>query len=608
MQASTPSSASLPSNGKGTSDPTTGPTFEQVFPKGVELSQAMQDLFEEKRRSRTALTFDELTLEDKPSDFHPNDVNLRSFVTRRIALKGAGILSAAMDTVTEENMALSMAQMGGLGVLHRNLSPEAQAAMVKWVRKKIHSGGMIDRPIVFHPEDHYSQLQAAAAKYGWTFTSFPIVAAASDTSTESVLSPELDHRRRSTSVKKKYGRLLGMVTRDEMEFIDSSANPRLGDMMIPRSNIVTAPEGTDSTEAYAIMKERKVKKLPIVDKDDNLIGMYVWSDVRNDQRKKKTFSLDDKGHFLVAAAIGMGNEDIERARLLVESGCRVLVVDSSHGACKPARNTLKALQELKNQRILLRQQQHKATNSPGSSSSSELDGWGDFEVIVGNIASYDSAMYLLESDAKPDALKVGIGPGSICTTRQVTGHGVPQATALYEVWRAVRDYGAKTGFYVPIIADGGIRSSGDIVKCFACGASGVMLGSALAGTTESPGQVVVSNGKQFKTIRGMGSRSAMAERSGSRGRYHRQSSEQHVTEGLTKAQAEKMVAEGVEGLVEYKGSLERVMLNFLGGIQSGLAHTGANNVPAFQRKATAWVQGPAGALEGKPHDIHNIRD
>jgi IMP dehydrogenase len=284
---------------------------------------------------------------------------------------------------------------------------------------------------------------------------------------------------------------------------------------------------------------------------------------------------------LVGAAIGLGKEDMHRADLLVQSGCKVLVLDSSHGACKPAKDQLMRLREK----------------------------FGDtVEIIVGNIASYASATYLLEGEYRPDALKVGIGPGSICTTRAVTGHGVPQATAIYEVWKAIKDHGDKTGYYIPVIADGGIRSSGDIVKCLACGASAVMLGSALAGTDESPGKTVEVRGKRFKTIRGMGARSAMEERSGSRGRYHRQEENKHAAEELTNEQKEKMVPEGVEGLVEYKGSLEKVMFELLGGIGAGLAHSGAPTVPELQKRATIWVQSFAGVAEGKPHDITDMRN
>jgi len=528
--------------------------FATLFPKGVQLSQDVIDLFEAKRKQRQAMTFDELTLEDKPSDFHPNDVSLVSFVTRKIALKGCGILSAAMDTVTEREMALGMAKLGGMGILHRNLSESVQADMVKWVRRKIHYGGMVDKPITFSPTDHYSHLQREILIRGWTFTSFPIVDAD--------------------------GKLQGLMTRDEMDFVEGT-NPTLDQLMKPRSQIVTAEEGTDSERAYQIMKEQKVKKLPIVDKHDKLAGLYIWTDVKKDKKKRDWFSLDDEGHFLVGAAIGLGPNDMTRADLLVQSGCKVLVLDSSHGACKPAKDQIRRLREK----------------------------FGDsVELIVGNIASYASAAYLLTGEHLPDALKVGIGPGSICTTRAVTGHGVPQATAIYEVWRAVKDHGDKTGYYIPIIADGGIRTSGDIVKCFAVGASSVMLGSALAGTEESPGKSVEIRGKRYKTIRGMGARSAMEERSGSRGRYHRQEDQKHASEELTNEQKEKMVPEGVEGLVEFKGSLEKVMFEFLGGIGAGMAHTGAATIPDFQRRASIWLQSFAGVAEGKPHDITDIRN
>jgi len=308
-----------------------------------------------------------------------------------------------------------------------------------------------------------------------------------------------------------------------------------------------------------------------------LRGLYVWGDVRNDQRLHEKFSLDDEGHFLVGAAIGVGSSDLARADKLIASGCKVLVIDSSHGACKPVKETL----------IAIRAKHGDAV-----------------QIIAGNVASYQSAAYLLQGDAKPDALKVGIGPGSICTTRQVTGHGIPQVTAIFEVWRAVRD----VGYPVPIIADGGIRCSGDIVKCFAAGASGVMLGSALAGCTEAPGLVVIKNGRKFKTIRGMGSRSAMEERSGSRGRYYQQSDAAHVAEGLTKAQAEKMVPEGVEGLVQFSGTCEKVLNQLQGGVQSGLGHTGTRTIAEFQASAILWTQGPAGTAEGKPHDLTDVRD
>jgi IMP dehydrogenase len=532
-------------------------TFAETFPKGVELSAESVSLLERKSRKREALTFDEVTLEDKPSSFHPNEVNVRSFITRKISLKSCGILSAAMDTVTEQEMALAMAKNGGIGVLHRNLDAHTQAQMVKWIRKKINSDGMIDKPITFRPNDYYSYLQKEVAVRRWTFTSFPVV-------------------------DEVTGKLLGLITRDEMDFVNTDDNPKLVDIMKKLDQIITAPEDTSSNEAYRIMKEKKVKKLPVVSKTGELKGMYVWGDLKRDVNNKDKFSLDDEGHFLVAAAIGLGKDDVSRAELLVANGCRVLVLDSSHGACQPAKEQIRAIRAKLGDSV---------------------------EIIAGNIASYDSAMYLLEDEqgARPDALKVGIGPGSICTTRSVTGHGIPQVTAVYQVWRAVQDFGKRTGYYVPIIADGGVRSSGDIVKCLASGASAVMLGSMLAGTEESPGLVVLKNGKSYKTIRGMGSRAAMESRSGSRGRYYRDGANQ-AAEELTTGQAQKMVPEGVEGLVEFKGSVVKVLNVLVGGIQAGLAHTGAGDIASFQRNAALWTQGFAGIAEGNPHDITDVRN
>jgi len=530
-------------------------TFSELYPNGVQLSEETTALLERKSRQRVALTFDEVTLEDKPSTFHPNSVNVRSFITRNISLKSCGVLSAAMDTVTEQEMALAMAKNGGIGVLHRNLDAQKQAQMVKWIRLKINSNGMIDKPITFRPDDLYSHMQKEITMNRWTFTSFPVVDDA--------------------------GKLLGLITRDEMDFVNTDDNPKLGNMMKKLDQIITAPEGTTSSEAYEIMEVKKVKKLPVVTKSGELAGMYVWGDLKKDVNNREKFSLDDEGHFLVAAAIGLGKEDITRAELLAANGCRVLVLDSSHGACEPAKEQIRAIRAKLGNRV---------------------------EIIAGNIASYDSALYLLEDEegARPDALKVGIGPGSICTTRSVTGHGIPQVTAIYQVWRAVRDFGAKTGYYVPIIADGGVRSSGDIVKCLASGASAVMLGSMLAGTEESPGLVVIKNGKNYKTIRGMGSRAAMESRSGSRGRYYRDGTNQ--AEQLTTGQAQKMVPEGVEGLVEYRGTVSSVIATLVGGIQAGLAHTGAGDIATFQKKAAMWNQGFAGIAEGNPHGITDVRN
>lgn len=527
------------------------PKFPAQNPSGITLSIDNVIFLSECSEKHLALTFDEVTLADQPVDFRPDEVTLETHISTNIRLTGCGILSAAMDTVTEKELALAMAKMGGIGIIHRNLSPEEQAAQVKWVRLKIHFGGMVDNPKTFSPSTPFSEFEKESKK--WPFTSFPIV----------------------SSDKK----MLGLITRDQMEFVEDS-NPRLEEIMIPVDKLVSADSNTTGAEAYAIMAKQKVKKLPVLDKNGILEGLYVWGDVKNDHRKRTSFSLDQEGHFLVGAAVGVGKEGMRRAQLLYEAGCKLMVIDSSHGACLAVKNMVKFIKE-----------------KYGS----------DVDVMAGNIASYASARYLLEGDAIPDALKVGIGPGSICTTRQVTGHGVPQITAIFEVWRAVRDFGKKTGIYIPIIADGGVRTSGDIVKCFAVGASGIMLGSVLAGTVESPGKLVEKGGRKYKTIRGMGSRGAMNERQGSRDRYIATNKKQ-TADSLTQAQAEKMVPEGVSGLVQCKGTIEHCMNMLLGGVQSGLAHSGGKSITDFRNSCKIWQQSVAGMVEGKPHNITDIAD
>lgn len=529
-------------------------TFSEMYPEGVQLSEANVRLLTRKSEHREAVTFDELTLEDQPVDFHPNDVSLTTHITRNIYLKGCGLMSSAMDTVTEGELALAMAKNGGIGIIHRNLSIEEQAEQIKWVRHKIHFGGMINKPITFHPSLRFSEFESKVSSNGWHFTSFPVV--------------------------DEHKVMLGLITRDQMEFVGDE-NPTLREVMLPIEQIVTAPSGTVTTQAYEIMQKRKVKKLPVLGTGGELEGMYVWNDVKSDANKSARFSLDNDGHFLVGGAIGVGAEEVRRAEALVRVGCKLLVIDSSHGSCAPVKNMIASVRAR----------------------------WGNsVEIIAGNIASYKSAMYLLEADAKPDGLKVGIGPGSICTTRQVTGHGIPQVTAIFETWRAVRDYGQRTGYHVPIVADGGIKTSGDIVKAFAAGASGIMMGSVMAGCLESPGSLVMKNGRKYKSIRGMGSRSAMEERAGSRMRYFSGSKGIVENARMTNSQAQKVVPEGVEGLVELRGTVEHVLTQLMGGVQAGLAHSGALKISSFQAKAEFWLQSTVGLREGLPHDIMDIRE
>eukprot|EP01100_Stratorugosa_tubuloviscum_P001183 TRINITY_DN1264_c0_g3_i1.p1 TRINITY_DN1264_c0_g3~~TRINITY_DN1264_c0_g3_i1.p1 ORF type:complete len:612 (+),score=326.79 TRINITY_DN1264_c0_g3_i1:101-1936(+) len=608
--------------------------FEEEYKNGIELCKETINLMERLRSKRRATSFDEISLEDRITRVEPREVKVSSWITREWELKGGGIISAAMDTVTEKEMCLAMAKMGGLGVLHRNMSEEEQSEQLEWVRTRMNNGGMLEKPVKFKPTDRYSKLQKEVEKNGWTFTSFPVV--------------------------DENEKLVGLITKDSLSFVEDDANPQLHEIMMKRENVVTTDIRTDSKKAYELMKQHRVKKLPVVksDQDDTLIGMYTWNDVRKDQRKRDLFSLDCEGRFAVGAAIGLSPSDLSRALLLAAHGCKLIILDCSHGGALAAKSQL----------YLLR------ANLPSS-----------VQIIVGNIASYETALFLLDPnftldsfdsfDAyietnytseqvanfkdwrkdsvnnRPDALKVGIGPGSICTTRVVTGHGVPQLTAIYEVWRAIKDYGKRTGYYIPIIADGGIRSSGDIIKAFSVGASAVMLGSVFAATYESPGNIIIKGGKTFKTIRGMGSRRAMQERDGSRSRYlqeqekEKQKQTQSTTtnatttttttaatttatsttpqsqedqikqreqkeqqQNLTTQQSRKLVPEGVEGLVQLKGSVESVMISLTGGIQSGMAHSGARNINEFQRRARPWLQSFAGITEGKPHDIVDITE
>jgi IMP dehydrogenase len=516
----------------------------------MELNQETIELFDKLFKKRQAVTFDEVTLEDKPSNFHPNMVNLDTNITPKIRLK-SGILSSAMDTVTERDLALALAKMGGIGIIHKNLTPTEQKKEVRWVRNKIHYETMIENPVTFGVDERLSDMERCLKEKGYTFTNFPII--------------------------DKDGNFVGMVGKDETQFAEQT-NPTLGELMIPLAKLVTATSVTavGQQEAYEIMKKNHVKKLPIIDKDNHLIGLYTWNDVRKDINKNNLYSLDDEGHFLVGAAIGIGKDEELRVDKLMSVGCKLIVIDTSHGACEPVLDILRYIKtKYKDQ----------------------------CEVVVGNIASYDSAKYLLQDpDCLPDALKTGISVGSICTTRLVTGHGMPQLSAVYQTCKAVREM----GYNIPIIADGGIRYSSDIVKVLAAGASGVMMGNIFAGTDESPGKLVTSNGQKYKVVRGMGSKGAMEDRIGSRERYFGKTSSK--VDNLTRAQSDKVVPEGVEGFTKYRGSVEKVVNELTGGVKAGLAHSGADNIQTFRQNATFWLQSSAGAIEGNPHGLVKIID
>jgi IMP dehydrogenase len=502
----------------------------------------IQQFFEKAAKKNQSYTFSDITFKDLPSSIIPSQVKLDTQITRNYTLK-TPIISAAMDTVTEATMALAMAKIGGLGVIHRNLSVADQVAQVEWVRRQVHYGGIVSDPVCFQTTDTLADLQQTIKKQQLTFTSFPIVA----------------------------GQLLrGMITRDELDFVRDS-NPLLETIMKPIDQLVTANAGISTEDAYRIMQNKRIKKLPLVTKTGQLAGMYVWADVKKSQYSRSNFSLDHSGRLLVAAAVGPSPQERPRIEALLIAGCPILVIDCSHGACDAVRQQVNYIRSL---------------DQP-------------VDIIAGNIASAQAARYLLEhQESQPDALKIGIGPGSICTTRSVTGHGVPQMTAIYDVVKIVTEFKTR----IPVIADGGITSSGDMVKSFAVGADAIMLGSLLAGTDEAPGEIVTQGQKKYKRYRGMGSRAAMSERAGSRMRYFKDSGEKDV---LTLEQESKLTPEGVEGLVEYKGSVVGIIDELRGGIGSGFAHSGAGCITELRNCVELWVQTNAGYLEGMPHHIMN---
>lgn len=493
------------------------------------------NFFKRANKKGFAYTFDDVTLQDIPSNVLPTVADLSCRVTKNYTLR-VPLISAAMDTTTEAEMAVTMAKNGGMGVIHRNMSVKEQALQVEWVRRQVHYGGMISNPVTFNDNDTIADLQASVEKNGWNFSSFPII--------------------------NKNKILVGMITKKELSF--ANGNPKLKEIMKPLSKIRVVQE-IDVANAYKIMVDYKIKKVPVVSDLGTLVGLYVWSDVRKDEETKNKFSLDKQGRLLVAAAVGPGENERERIDQLIEAECPIIVVDCSHGACN---SVVEQVNYIKN---------HKGV-----------------DVIAGNIASFESAEYIL-ANSEPDALKVGIGPGSICTTRRVTGHGIPQLSAVYQVRQACAG--------LPVIADGGITCSGDIVKAIAVGADCIMMGSVLAGTNESPGNIITQNGKKYKSYRGMGSRAAMSECSGSRSRYFKQDQDNEL---LTMQQQNKITPEGVEALVEYKGSVVSVIEELCGGIQSGLAHSNANNFHELKKNAKFWLQTSSGYIEGKPHNIINF--
>ncbi|HLG04937.1 MAG TPA: IMP dehydrogenase [Gemmatimonadales bacterium] len=475
-------------------------------------------------RPDVALTFDDVLLVPRHSTVHPRDVSTASRFTRAIPLQ-IPLVSAAMDTVTEAEMAIAMARAGGIGVVHKNMTIERQAAEVDRVKRS--ESGMILNPITLGPDRPLRD--AAGLMRRFRISGVPIVDGT--------------------------GRLIGIITNRDLQFERNLDQPIREAMT--RANLVTAPVGTTLEEAERILARHRIEKLPVVDAGGVLRGLITVKDIFK-RRQHPDANKDHHGRLRVAAAVGAGGDARHRARALVDAGVDVLVVDSAHGHSEGVLATVSELRE----------------------------GFPDTQLVGGNVATEDGARELARRGV--DAIKVGIGPGSICTTRVVTGVGVPQITAI---WDATRGAGE-----IPIIADGGIKYSGDVVKALAAGAASVMMGSMLAGTEESPGESVLAEGRRYKLIRGMGSLSAMQD--GSADRYFQDG----------ELSPSKIVPEGIEGRVPYRGPVADVLYQMVGGLRSGMGYCGAAEVPALQQNVEFIRVTTAGLRESHPHDVTITRE
>ncbi len=472
------------------------------------------------------LTYDDVLLLPGESDVVPSEVDTTSRVTRNISVK-MPLVSSAMDTVTEARMAIAMARQGGVGVLHRNLPIEDQAAQVDLVKRS--EAGMVNNPVTCLPNDTLGDVDRLCGRY--RISGVPVI----DTD----------------------GKLVGIVTNRDMRFEDDMSVP-VSKVMTPMP-LVTAPMGIAPDDALAILAQKKVEKLPLIDSDGRLRGLFTVKDfVKSDKYPHAT--KDAEGRLVVGAAVGVGEDSERRAHALVEAGVDFLIVDTAHGHSRAVIEMVRLLK--------------KSTN---------------IDIVGGNVATRAAAQALV--DAGADGIKVGVGPGSICTTRIVAGVGVPQVSAIYEASLAARPAG------VPVIGDGGLQYSGDIAKALVAGAETVMLGSLLAGCEEAPGDVVFVNGKQFKSYRGMGSLGAMQ----SRGQARSYSKDRYFQDDVLSD--DKLVPEGIEGVVAYRGPLNNVAHQLVGGLRASMGYSGAATIPELHEKGAFVRITAAGLRESHPHDV-----
>jgi IMP dehydrogenase len=471
------------------------------------------------------LTFDDLLLVPAYSQVLPRDVSLQTKFSKNIMFN-IPMVSAAMDTVTETVMAIAIAREGGIGVIHKNMSIDEQAKQVKAVKRA--ENGMILDPISITPDKTVSDALGLMSEY--KIGGIPVV------NGDNIL--------------------VGIVTNRDLRF-EKEMDKKI-EVVMTKDNLVTTTISTDLDNAAEILQKHKIEKLPVVDPNYKLVGLITYKDIT--KAKDKPFACkDEQGRLRVAAGIGVTADSIERATALVEAGVDAIVIDTAHGHSKGVADMLKLVKEK----------------------------FPQIDVVVGNIATTEAAKFLVEAGA--DGIKVGIGPGSICTTRVIAGVGVPQLSAIYEVSKALKGTG------VPLIADGGLRYSGDIVKALAAGGSSVMMGSMLAGTEESPGETIIFNGRKFKTYRGMGSLSAMQQ--GSKDRYF-----QDVEDDI-----KKLVPEGIEARVPFKGTLQEVIYQMVGGLRAGMGYCGAENIEKLHEAKFTRITA-AGYTESHPHGVMITRE
>ena len=471
------------------------------------------------------LTFDDVLLLPAYSQIMPRDVDVATHFTRKIKLN-APIVSAAMDTVTEAGLAMAIAREGGIGVIHKNMSIEEQARQVVSVKRA--ENGMIMDPVTIYPEQTVGDVRRLMREYG--IGGIPVI----------------DHQ----------GKLVGIVTNRDLRF--EPADDVVIEKVMTRENLITTDENTNLDKAADILQRHKIEKLPVVDSNYKLIGLLTYKDITI-TKDRPNACKDERGRLRVAAAVGIASNTLERIVALIQANVDAIVIDTAHGHSKGVIDTLK----------------------------SAMAAFPEMEFVVGNIGTAEAALILAEAGAS--AVKVGIGPGSICTTRIIAGVGIPQLSAIYEVAKALKGTG------IPIIADGGIRYSGDIVKALAAGADSIMMGSLFAGTEESPGETIIYQGRKFKSYRGMGSIEAMQK--GSKDRYF-----QDVEDDIR-----KLVPEGITARVPFKGSLNEVIYQMVGGLRAGMGYCGSSTIRELHHARFVRITS-SGITESHPHDVTITRE